>query len=291
MEIIKDIKVCEEIWKKYTPNKLLWDEWEIIKAIHTPKNKPHFILLDDGLIPLEYNEDLKRYELFGGTLPECRTLWIKTGKDLHKILPSPCKLFDLNKEHVQKLLEIEPNIKELIGETDTRYYLDLEKIKYDFENHLEKFDKKKRKNFKQDLRKTEEYEPEIIWSHEDESEKFMELSQKRFGTESDYTDKENQEELKRFIKKIKEIGLLQTQIIKIKNEIHAISISAYHKNILHVIYAANNHEYKNIGKLMHVENIKYACKLKAKEINFLLGTAWKKDWKLDEEKTQTLIKE
>ena len=56
------------------------------------------------------------------------------------------------------------------------------------------------------------------------------------------------------------------------------------------LYAASNNDYNNLGKLLNVETIQEAGRLRVDEISFMTGMQWKADWKMKSEPCLTLPK-
>ena len=72
----KDIKKCEELWKKHSSNRNIWEEWDIVFSLFDKKdNEPYFIVSEKGLLPLWYDNIEKVYYFFGGSYPEDKTFW------------------------------------------------------------------------------------------------------------------------------------------------------------------------------------------------------------------------
>ena len=63
-----------------------------------------------------------------------------------------------------------------------------------------------------------------------------------------------------------------------------------HGNKMVVLYGASNNDYNNLGKLLNVEVIQEACRLRVDEISFMTGMQWKADWKMKEDPCITLRK-
>lgn len=297
--IEKDIDKCKELWEEFSPHEMLWDEWEVMLSLHNKKfHEAHFIIITKeeeirGIVPLQFNKKDQDYELFGGVLPENRKLWIKTEDfmEVNENLPNFSYLFDMNGTYIETLMKEIPESQKLFTLSDYNYFLTPEEIQYDFSNHLQKWDKKKRKNFLNDLKGLALQEPEVKWSEDNLSEAFIELNQRRFNEESDYKNDHSKEEAKRLTQTLKEKGWLQTQSISIKGKIEAVGISAFQQDTFQIIYAASNPDIKNLGKRLHLENINRANSLRAKKITFMVGQkSWKDQWHFDKEACYSLQK-
>jgi hypothetical protein len=161
---------------------------------------------------------------------------------------------------------------------------------FDFYNHIDTFPSEKKQKFLYDLRKIRKHDPILSWSDENEAELFIGLVNRNFGTESDYVDEENANELRRVIAELKQSGRLKTLTIEIDGTKQAVSLSLLLGNKMVALYAASNNDYNNLGKLLNVETIQEACRLRVAEISYMTGMKWKADWKMKGEPCLTLRK-
>jgi hypothetical protein len=68
-------------------------------------------------------------------------------------------------------------------------------------------------------------------------------------------------------------------------------LCSFIKLIFYVINGSNDFKIKNLGKVLVLECIKKGIELKAKEVNFLVGSkGWKELWNFEKEKVITLKK-
>lgn len=292
------LEECRRAWEALSPGKSAWDDWELMFAFHDEEGfELHFLALEaegktSGLIPLVRNLSEKRFELFGGSYPDSRVLWLnfEDFPQFFEQLPEPTVFFDLKGPWVDELLKIHPQYEPHFVEQDSRYFLQPAKFDYDFVNHINTFSTDKRKGFLYDLRKTREKEPVLTWSKDDHADLFIDLCNKRFGAESDYATEVGQRELRRVTGELRESGSLETLVIDMDGSPQAVSMSACFGGQMIALYAASNMDYKNLGKLLNVETIQRACQLKLDEINYMTGMAWKAAWNMDSEPVRTFRK-
>lgn len=285
MKIIKDLQECKKLWDKYSPKETLWDETEFVFSLYDSEiQEPHFIETEYGLIPLEYNKLFKKFYFFGSPFPEARKLWFDKSKLMHiyELLPNQTTLFDI------KHTEISEEHSSLIQEEDHRYFLDLEKTKT-LEQYLSSFNKKHRKNLKYDIEKIMKEELTMTWTDKVNYDKLIEFSIKRFGNESDFYTEESRKETKKLIESIPDKILCVTLFQE--EELVGLMFSIYFNDVLYVINGSNDYKIKNLGKVLILETIKKGFELKAKEVNFLVGSnSWKELWNLEKEKVVTIKK-
>ena len=123
-----------------------------------------------------------------------------------------------------------------------------------------------------------------------EADLFIELVNRNFGAESDYASEENAKELRRVIDELQRSGRLRTLTIEIGGVKQAVSMSLRHGNKMVALYAASNNDYNNLGKLLNVETIQEACRLRVDEISYMTGMQWKAQWQMKSEPCITMRK-
>ncbi len=298
IETLTTKEACHDAWEMFSPHQRAWDEWDLMSAFHDDERcQFHFLVLERegqprGLIPLVQNLQKSRFELFGGSYPDGRVLWLEA-QDFPVFfdgLPENTVFFDLSGPWVDQLLSIHPGYEAHFAEQDHRYYLVPAKFDFDFVNHINTFSSEKRKGFLYDLRKIREKGPVLHWSDEDASDLFIRLSILRFGAESDYAEESNQAELKRVIQALRANNSLRTLVIEMDGQPEAVSMTAHFANSMVALYSASNMEYKNLGKLLNVETIQEACRLRVDEISYMTGMTWKAQWKMESEPCRTFRK-
>ena len=96
--------------------------------------------------------------------------------------------------------------------------------------------------------------------------------------------------MRRVIDELERSGRLKTLTIEIDGAKQAVSLSLLHGNKMIALYASSNNDYNNLGKLLNVETIQEACRLRVDEISFMTGMQWKADWKMKGEPCLTMRK-
>ena len=295
---LTDPAECERAWRMLSPGRRAWDDWDLMYAFHDQDGyRFHFLLhqthgVADGLVPLVQDLSDQSFELFGGSYPDSRELWLRYDHFplVFEALPEPTVFFDLSGPWVDGLLGVHPGFAENFAEQDLRYYLVPADFGFDFHNHVQTFSGEKRKGFLYDLRKIRERQPELRWSEDDESELFIELCNRSFGAESDYASEKGQAELRRVVAELRESGWLRTLTVTLDGRKEAVSMSALYGGTWIAMYAASNREQKNAGKLLNFETIQEACRQGVNEINYMTGMAWKAAWEMSAEPCRTMRK-
>ena len=294
-----DDRKCKELWEALSPGRDAWDDWDLMFAFHDQdKHRFNFLTHEtgdgqtDGLVPLVYEAAQDRYTLMGGSYPDGRILWLeyRDFPEVFAAFPERTVLFDLKQTWIDGLLKLHPQFAGNFSEPDMRYHLVPSEFEYDFNNHIDRFEKEKRQKFLYDLRKIRKHEPVLHWGHNNEADLFIKLVNRNFGAESDYADEENARGLRRVIDELQRSNRLKTLTIEIEGTKQAVSMSLLHGNKMVALYAASNNAYSNLGKLLNVETIQEACRLRADEISFMTGMQWKANWQMKGEPCATLRK-
>jgi hypothetical protein len=294
-----EIDACRELWELFSPNLDAWDDWDLMYAFHDQdKHRLNFLVHHaedgpaDGLVPLIYDTPQDRYTLMAGSYPDGRILWLqyRDFPEVFEQLPDRTVLFDLKEAWVGGLLAMYPQFEANFSEQDLRYYLVPAEMDFDFHNHLDTFSKDKKQKFLYDLRHIRKREPVLHWSNDNEADLFIELVNRNFGTESDYADEDNANELRRVIGELERSGRLKTLTIEIDGVKQAVALSLLHGNRMIALYASSNNDYNNLGKLLNVETIQEACRLRVDEISFMTGMQWKANWKMKGEACRSMRK-
>ncbi len=295
-----EIAECRRLWEQFSPHLRAWDDWELMNAFHDQSRfLPKFMTLEtggsmDGLIPLVEDTTDGSHELFGGSYPDGRVLWIRPEDfpEYFAALPAHTDFFDLDGQWVDALLARFPEYAANFAEQDAQYYLVPADFQYDFHHHIQqKFSKDKRKGFLRDVRKVREwFNPELVWSDADETETFFRLSVKNFGAESDHASEAGRQEVRRVVRELQKLGYLRTLAISINGEKQAVSLSAHYRTTWVSLYAASNNDFDSLGKLLNMETIQEGCRHRVDEINYMTGMSWKAAWHMQVRPCRTLRK-
>jgi len=294
-----DIRECRKLWEMLSPRQEAWDDWDLIFAFHDQdQHRLNFLVHQngdgrpDGLVPLVHDPKQERFMLMGGSYPDGRILWLnyQDFPEFFERFPERTVLYELKQSWVGGLLQLSPQFEANFSEQDLRYYLVPSEIEFDFHNHLATFSSEKRQKFLYDLRNIRKREPSLRWGSDNEADLFIELVNRNFGTESDYANENGANEVRRVISELERSGRLKTLTIEINGAKQAVSLSLLHGNKMIALYAASNNDFNNLGKLLNVETIQEACRLRVDEISFMTGMQWKANWKLKSEPCLTMRK-
>jgi hypothetical protein len=294
-----NVDACRQLWDAFSPMQDPWDDWDLMFAYHdADKHRFEFLVhhnddgVADGLIPRVFDTKNQRHNLMGGSYPDGRVLWIDNAHfpEFFDQFADRTVFYDLKESWVTELLEAHPQYQAHFSERDFRYFLKPADFDYDFNNHINRFEADKRRDFNYDLRYIRKRNPVLTWTDDQRVELFIELVNRNFGDESDYVDPDNQRELHRIIDELDRSQRLKTLVIEIDGVPQAVSMSAVDSNKMIALYASSNNEYRNLGKLLNVETIQQACRMKLDEISYMTGMKWKADWEMSSEGCVTFRK-
>jgi len=294
-----DIQECRKLWEMFSPHQDAWDDWDLMLAYHDQhRHRFNFLLHQsndghaDGLVPLVYDTSQDRYTLMGGSYPDGRILWLQYQDfpGFFQQFPERTILFDLRQSWVSDLLQVHPQYEANFSEPELRYYLVPSEFDFDFHKHIDTFSPDKKQKFLYDLRNIGKRNPTLRWSNDNEADLFIQLVNRNFGADSDYVDEQNANEVRRVIAELERSDRLKTLTIEIDGVRQAVSLSLLHGNKMIALYASSNNDYNNLGKLLNVETIQEACRLRVDEISFMTGMQWKANWKMKGEPCLTLRK-
>lgn len=288
MEVISEIDTCKRLWEQYNKKGSLWDDWDIIMSLYDKsRHQFHFITDSLNLVPLWYDTKDNVYHYAGGTLPENRKIF-STPQFFNSAMESiraRILINDICEDDARQLME-----KGIAFETDHRYVLDLTRCERSFDSYVKNFNKKHRKNLRNDLKKVEMYE--VCWEKLSHVDRFIELSTHRFGHESDFVHEHNKREIERFLLALEKKKCLYTSIVTHDKKVIGIEYGAIYNKVYYVINGAYDQNVQNLGKLLIVAHIKKAIELGADMVDFMVGdTGWKTLWKFDRIPVYTYRKE
>lgn len=280
---VTEKKECGELWEEFSPKQILWDLWDFRSCFHADNFSFNFIVGFDGknkagLLPLVFDSNEKYYTYFGEEFPEQNRFLLKDKKNIGLFLeqcPENTSIIYISSDEA-KYYEFKPDGK--------RYFLGLAKYGNSFENYLESFTKKHRKNLNYDLKKLKEKGYALEHNNVKDFERLVELNNLKFGVESNYNSESFVSSMSELIDSALGMGALDMISIKIGNKVEAVGLGVFYNNVYYVLGSGRNVEIKNLGKLMVAEQIKSAIANKCSEVDFLSTEAnWKELWNLDSE--------
>ena len=282
IEVISNIEEAKNIWNKFSPNNVICDDWNYRYCFYKYYNYPlyFFIGLDKeeiiGLLPLQFNEDKKCLEFFGGGFMRDNRVFIKAGYE-----DCISQFYSAINQHTK--------LKSIVGEDQFTKSFDVYKYKYIAEvidissadDYLNKnFKTRSRKKLKNKLKLIEPLKPKIIINNYEDLDLMFELNKKSFGEKSSFNKQCQRESFRDLLKLNFDIHLL-SYIIDDKKEAVSFSIK-YNDSYIYVNSGSRKNEVFNLGSYIIYKQIERAIEVKAKFLDAGMGNlGWKEIWHLE----------
>ena len=288
VKIETDINTCHKLWKEFSPNETVFDNWNFRLAfLKGYKRTPYFILLKRGqenvaLLPLWYEDDKERFTWFGSDWQEENKFFTKEPLLIPVLLalsPSPIFLNAISANipyWTKDVIKLSPD--------DPKYILDLTNFSSS-ENYLESLKKKKRYNLKRDRNKIQSLAPKIIIDNFQDIDKLIKLNIRRFkqkGENSSLEDQRSVETFRQVIKLGNKKDSYQTRMITvvIDGKVAGVDLITIFKNCYAPLKCGYDvDKFPGIGSFVNLLEIDDAISLGMEKIDFLeIGYGWKDKW-------------
>lgn len=286
VQTVTDINLCFELWQEFSPKKTLFDIWEFRLAFNKAYQfKPYFVLIKNqlenlALLPLEYDEDEKRYVWFGSPWQEENKFFTKNPTLVPFLLSLAPKPLFLNAidfsstDSLKESVDFQPD--------SPKYILNLENIKT-VEDFLMNLTKNKRHALRKDKRRIERQNPKIIINDSpnfSDLDNLIKLSKERFGEkgeEVDWEDPRRVEAFRQIIQLANKSYKLKTITVMVGEKIAGIDLIALFNGGYYTLkcgYDVKN--FSGIGNFFNLFEIEEAITLGMKKVDFLQNSyAWK----------------
>lgn len=286
IEVYSDLLSCYLLWKKFSPEKNLFETWEFRYAFYLGyKYKPHFFVAKRGreilaLLPLWFDETKKIFTWFGSYWQEEVSFWgkeVEAIKTLLKFAPTPLYLNAITKESIDQLKdEFE------FEEDESKYVLDLKNFTC-HEDWLKTLKKNDRRDLRKDRNRILKQNPEIFFDNFKDFDELVRLSKERFrlkGEQADWEDPRRVETFRQVIELAGKSYKARMITVKIGGKVAGVDLIAIHKDTYYALKCGYNvNEFKGIGNFVNLIEIDDAIKLGLKKIDFLQNNYhWKSRW-------------
>ncbi|MFH0979177.1 MAG: GNAT family N-acetyltransferase [Candidatus Woesearchaeota archaeon] len=282
--IIKDIEECRKLWEENSAAETLFDKWEYRCCLFDEKHyEPYFIvgregMEIEGILPLWRVINENWFEFFGGYFTERNKFFVKDKANI------PLFLNEIPERTCLSYIEGTEAKHAEMKQSDSRYFIELDKCGHSLEGYLAAFSSKHRKNLRRDMEQLHRQGYQIHHNRLSDYERMAELNKLRFGDESFFAEKLFIDGFRRLVNTAKERGELHMLSIEANGIVEAVEVAVLYNSNYNVLMGGNNIAASNIGKLMTLEHIKNAIKQGANQVDFLsTDTGWKKLWKMSEE--------
>lgn len=303
IKLSKNLSECKELWNKFSPNKSVFDLWEIRDAFYQGyKFIPYFLSFyqnseNVGVLPLWFNanptfgktaSDFAKYTWFGSNWPEDNVFFVKNVNLIPLLLlscPKPVELACISPEKSYEFL------KEIPGftlEEEEKYYLDISHVRT-LDDFLSKLKKKKRYNLRRDKKRITALSPKIVMGDKIILEEMFKLSIERFcqkypdepSEHSAFEDERRKEVFRSLMTNAKDYQVrLITTILD--NKIEAVEFGlVYNKTYYALNAGVDVSHFSGLGVYSNLLVIEDALNLGCTKIDFLESdNNWKASWHL-----------
>ena len=282
IKLINNIEEAKNVWNKLTPNKFLCDNWDYRYCFYKYFNYPlYFYVGFDkeeivGLFPLQFNEDEKYLEFFGGGFMRDNRVFIKPGyenniKRFYNAISMPVRLIHIiGQDQFTKHFNIPIQ----------KYIADLSIIKDINDYFFQNFKAKTRHGFLKKIKLIELMNPIIVENNYEDLDLMFELNKKAFGEKSSFNKPYRTEAFNDLFKLNFDTHLL-SYVINEKKE--AVSFSIKYNDVYNYINTGSNKNNEiNLGSYIIYKQIERAIKFKAKYLDAGMGDlGWKEIWHLE----------
>ena len=282
-EVVSNIDDCFALFKKFSPEKNLFETWEFRQAFYQAyRHQPYFLVLrnnhqDLALLPLWYDQDKKRYTWFGSDWQE-EVSFFSTDPSFIPLLlsaaPSPLYLNAIDKASVTSLLD------QIDFKDDApKYILRLENFK-NHEDFLMSLKKNRRHGMRKDWKRIQSQNPEITINNFNDIDQLISLAKKRFADKGQRADWEDPRRIATFkeIIRLKDKSYRTRMItIKINGIVAGVDLICLYQDTYFAVKCGYNvSQFSGIGNFMNLFEINDALELGMKKIDFLQNNyEWK----------------
>lgn len=252
---ITDINEAKLVWDKLNYQLDMDDDW-LLRELYWSLYKFPIIFyvayLNDeavGLLALQYNDQKKHAEFFGGSWFENNRIYVKKGNEniiklLFNEVTEPVKLEWMEHE----IEDIEPEI------LDPKYRLSLKDFKSVDDYIDQMWSGKSKQNLKSQIRKLNQNNIQIIEDNFEDYDLMVELNKKRFGEDSRFQNHERAEFIRSVIKNFN----MRMITIVVNGKKESVGLSLLYKNGYIGLNSGTNHDINNLGKLLILQRIQQA---------------------------------
>ncbi len=281
IKIINDLKEAKNIWNNLSPNKYLCDDWNFRYCFYKYFNYPLFFYAGFdadkivGLLPLQFNENGKYLEFFGGSYMRDNRIFIKLGYEnyinqFYESVKTPAKLISIiGDDSLTRSFDI----------YKYKYSADISEIKNTNDYFAKNLKGKSRYEFRKKIKLIEKMNPIVKMNNFDDIDLMIELNKKTFGENSSFNKPFRIEAFHDLIKSDFDKYLF-TYIINGKKEAVSFSIK-YNHAYIYINAGTNKREIPNLGTFNIYCNFEKAIELGSKLFDAgMEDLGWKERWHL-----------
>ena len=279
-ELIQDIKKAEELWKLFSPCETIYDDWDFRYCFYKYFNYPLYFYTSYeqgepiGILPLQFNTDLKYLEFFGGSYMEDNRVMVKSGyedtiSEFYKQISEPA--------HLELIRGFDAFTTQLSLQ-DYKYILPLNNFKTPNEYLTALFHSETRKTIQKKVRRVERENMQVVVNRFSDIELLFEYNKSMFKEKSSFNDRPHHQEIFRDLTKPGFNPYLLS--FQIGEKVHGVTFSwLYKKSYAYASLGIHPEAVKDITTYMNIKNIEQALLLGANEVDAFTGDyGWKERW-------------
>ncbi len=292
IKCVSDINEAKSVWMKLSPDINIYDNWDFRYCFYKYFNYPlYFYAGFDrgeivGLLPLQYNKDVRHLEFFGGSFMEDNRVFIKPGYEecipqFYNSIKEPARLEDIIRE--------DPFTKSL-DVLEYKYVADISEMRSANDYLIKKFRAKSRNRLRKKIRLIEKMKPEIIVNNYGDIDILIELNKKTFGKESSFNKPFRSEIFHDLLKMNYEFHMLSF-VVNGKKE--AVSLSVRYKDVfVNLNMGVNKKSAPNLSAYVIFKKLEKAIACGAKILDAGVESfGWKKHWHLEKIPQRIFVRE
>jgi len=287
-QLITDFNEAKEWWNKFAYGETIYSNWDFRNCFYTSwdRRKPsaeirfyvgYFKDEPVGLMPLQYNQEEKYLEFFGGSYMEDNQIYIKPGYE--KYLP---EFYDQIKEKakLEYIIGHDEFTKKLKFK-DWKYVLPLTGMKSHLDYVEKYFHGETKKKLKKRLKKVpEENKIEVVFNNFADIELLFQYNIEKFKNDSSFVWPGRKEAFRELLKPPFHPYLMT---FLVNGQKQAVSLGILHNGVYESFNTGVSADaVYNLSSYIHVKKIDHAIELGAKLFDAFTGDyGWKENWNFD----------
>jgi len=285
IQVVSTIEEAEKLWKMFTPEKTLYDNWEfraVFQKYHQREIRFYTGYIDGeliGVLPLQFHNDKNVLEFFGGDYMEDNRLFLKPQFEIYRI-----DFFEhiktLGEKVILECITGDDAFTNSLPVQDYKYILPVEKYQNHEEYVADVFSSETKKTLLKKMRRVDRLGVEIIQNRFEDIEKLFELNIAMFGEHSSFSDRPFHKEI------FRELITLSPELkpyllsFVVGGTVIGMSISIeYNGGYAYILLGADPNGVKDMATYINLRNIELATTIKAKFVDCFVGAyGWKDRW-------------
>ncbi len=284
-----DLEEAGRVWRELWPAEDVFDCWEVRECFQKSFGRPiHFIIAESngrpaGFIGLSWIDEEGYYGQFPGETWRGRTWFeqnrIPASSDIVRMM-----LWDAAPGDTKLRYLVADSGGLLPGSTvdETGYIFRPPQYGYDFERYWNAYSGKSRKKIGREI----EALGDLTYSYDrvdsGDIEWMFDTNKANFGADSYFEDPRFLDGFESLISLLSEKGMLRVSKVSLKGRRAAVDVGAVCGGRYTVLAGATDPELRGVAKAINLFHIKWGCRLRVDQIDFLCGDfGWKRRFHLE----------